>query len=404
MNNRSKQHLAIGVGLFFTVFAGITIFSRAPTFGGSKQDRELAAQREQMSRLKMQLEEAMANLMAKDAELKEAKEKLHRQKVKHKYSNNAANIERLNLLGPDPAVQEVPQYEIHGQGKHYKSLLTIPVGIKSLQSGMVDKIVRKFDFHAFSVMLFHFDDADFSVYEWYDKCVHVYAKGQMKWWFIKRFVTPQLALSYEYIFLFDDDLDVQYFDPIKYLNLMLQHELHLSSPAQKPIPGMPKTSVWQLMMQSPEVSGENPVRKTNFVECASPVVSGRAWECIWGTLQNDLSSGWGYDLLWYSECEHLLRHHTGIVDMLPVIHNSTKSAQGNSGFADRALNEQRVLQERYQTRYHQPGLEKASNKPKPRKRGTKIKRKSGDASDDRVNNIDGVAGNGDDVMSQGKER
>ena len=33
--------------------------------------------------------------------------------------------------------------------------------------------------------------------------------GQMKWWFVKRFLTPAVVTDYEYLFLWDDDLSVR---------------------------------------------------------------------------------------------------------------------------------------------------------------------------------------------------
>lgn len=202
-------------------------------------------------------------------------------------------------------------------------------------------------------MIFHFDDADFTIYEWHDQATHVHHKGQMKWWFVKRFLTPQMVQGYEFLFLWDDDLDVEDLQPLEYLRIARNHQLHLSSPSFSSQSF--DSTYWPIMIvpSGAEKSGK-PVRYTNFVECTAPVVSTRAWDCIWHYLQNDLSSGWGYDLGWYALCNEVLRHHTGLVDVTPITHKSARSAAGKTGFREKASKEQIALLRRFELDLHEP--------------------------------------------------
>jgi len=36
-------------------------------------------------------------------------------------------------------------------------------------------------------------------------------------WFAKRFLHPDIVHEYDYIFLWDEDLDVEHFNPIRYV-------------------------------------------------------------------------------------------------------------------------------------------------------------------------------------------
>jgi hypothetical protein len=55
-------------------------------------------------------------------------------------------------------------------------------------------------------MLLHYDMSDWSQFPWYEHVISIRFPGQMKWWYVKRFVTPEMAESYDYIAVFDDDV------------------------------------------------------------------------------------------------------------------------------------------------------------------------------------------------------
>jgi len=63
-------------------------------------------------------------------------------------------------------------------------------------------------------MLFHYDGrtTEWDEFEWSRRAIHVSAGKQTKWWFAKRFLHPDVVSSYEYIFIWDEDLGVEHFN------------------------------------------------------------------------------------------------------------------------------------------------------------------------------------------------
>ncbi|KAG6778693.1 hypothetical protein POTOM_015036 [Populus tomentosa] len=97
----------------------------------------------------------------------------------------------------------------------HRCLLAIPVGIK--QKDNVDRIVQKFLPENFTVILFHYDgnvDGWWDL-DWSNEAIHIVAKNQTKWWFAKRFLHPAVVSAYDYIFLWDEDLGIEHFNPGK---------------------------------------------------------------------------------------------------------------------------------------------------------------------------------------------
>ncbi|OWM79309.1 hypothetical protein CDL15_Pgr003482 [Punica granatum] len=169
-----------------------------------------------------------------------------------------------------------------------KSLLVLAVGIK--QKEIVDKIVKKFPQSIFVVMLFHYDGVvdDWKNLEWSKHAVHVSAVNQTKWWFAKRFLHPDIVFEYEYIFLWDEDLGVENFDPVGYLSIVKDEGLEISQPALDPV----KSDV-----HHPITSRQSRSRVHRWVEMMAPVFSKAAWRCAWHMVQNDLIHAWGLDQL-----------------------------------------------------------------------------------------------------------
>ncbi|KAL5562882.1 hypothetical protein UlMin_032629 [Ulmus minor] len=94
-----------------------------------------------------------------------------------------------------------------------RNLLVVPVGIE--QKDNVDATVRKFLPANFTIILFHYDgnvDGWWDL-EWSNEAIHIVAQNQTKWWFPKRFLHPDVVSIYDYIFLWDEDLGVEHFNP-----------------------------------------------------------------------------------------------------------------------------------------------------------------------------------------------
>uniref|UniRef100_A0A8R7R6Z3 Uncharacterized protein n=1 Tax=Triticum urartu TaxID=4572 RepID=A0A8R7R6Z3_TRIUA len=67
-------------------------------------------------------------------------------------------------------------------------------------------------------------------FEWSKKVAHVSGRKQTKWWFAKRFLHPSVVVSYDYVFVWDEDLGVYNFAAEPYLDIVRRHGLEISQP------------------------------------------------------------------------------------------------------------------------------------------------------------------------------
>ncbi|KAG9145549.1 hypothetical protein Leryth_025526 [Lithospermum erythrorhizon] len=190
-----------------------------------------------------------------------------------------------------------------------QNLLAMPVGIK--QKHNVDTIVQKFLPENFTIILFHYDgnvDGWWDI-EWSKDAIHVVALNQTKWWFAKRFLHPSVVNIYNYIFLWDEDLGVENFDPGRYLDIVRSEGLEISQPAldrnstgiHHGITVRKRKSRFHRRVYANRgsyrcsASSDGPPC-SGFVEGMAPVFSRAAWRCVWNLIQNDLVHGWGMDM------------------------------------------------------------------------------------------------------------
>lgn len=256
--------------------------------------------------------------------------------------------------------------------KASKSLLAIAVGIK--QKEVVDQIVKKFSSSNFSLMLFHYDGFvnEWSDLSWSDNALHISAANQTKWWFAKRFLHPDIVTEYDYIFLWDEDLDVEHFDPNRYLSIVKREGLEISQPGLD----TSKTPVhYRITARQRKGDVHRRVYQTNggarcfwnstappctgWVEMMAPVFSRASWRCVWHMIQNDLIHAWGLDkMLGY--CAQGDRTQTvGVVDSEYIIHKGlpTLGARGAPGSSTtngrlavrkRSYDEQEIFKDRWE--------------------------------------------------------
>ncbi|XP_065624877.1 uncharacterized protein LOC112036164 isoform X2 [Quercus suber] len=185
-------------------------------------------------------------------------------------------------------------------GYRSRSLLAMPVGIK--QKRNVNAIVQKFLPENFTIILFHYDgklDGWWDL-DWNNKAIHIVAQNQTKWWFAKRFLHPDVVSIYDYIFLWDEDLGVDHFNPERYLDIVKREGLEISQPALDPnstdihhrITIRARTKKFHRRVYDSRGSvkcsdaSEGPPC-TGFVEGMAPVFSRSAWHCTWHLIQGD---------------------------------------------------------------------------------------------------------------------
>ncbi|EEE67421.1 hypothetical protein OsJ_24761 [Oryza sativa Japonica Group] len=202
-----------------------------------------------------------------------------------------------------------------------RCLLAIPAGIDQKRS--VDAIMKKFLPENFTVMLFHYDgNVDgWNDLPWSKSVIHIAASNQTKWWFAKRFLHPSVVSMYEYIFLWDEDLEVDNFHPRRYLNIVKSEGLEISQPGLDP-----KLS---------EIHHRITVRKKGWsfhrwVEGMAPVFSRSAWRCAWHLIQNDLIHGWGIDYKFGYCAQGDRTKNIGVVDSEYIVHRGVQTLGGPS--------------------------------------------------------------------------
>lgn len=242
------------------------------------------------------------------------------------------DLERRPLWGPP-------------KKKSPMNLLGIAVGMKQKQN--VNEMVKKFLLADFAIMLFHYDgNVDgWRDLEWSNSAIHVSAVNQTKWWFAKRFLHPDIVASYEYIFLWDEDLGVEHFDAGRYLSIIKQEGLQISQPAldadksenhYKLTARVINSSVHRraVNVRGPghkclENSMEPPC--TGFVEMMAPVFSRQSWRCVWHMIQNDQVHAWGLDFHSGYCVQGNRSESVGIVDSEYLIHLGIPTLGGSSG-------------------------------------------------------------------------
>ncbi|CAN1243557.1 hypothetical protein LINPERPRIM_LOCUS5725 [Linum perenne] len=195
--------------------------------------------------------------------------------------------------------------------KRSMSLLAIAVGIQ--QKEVVNQIVKKFRSSEFVVMLFHYDGAveKWEDLSWSASAIHISAVNQTKWWFAKRFLHPDIVAEYEYIFLWDEDLGVENFNPSRYLSICKEEGLEISQPALDPS----KSEV-----HHPITARKSKSAVHSWLEMMAPVFSKAAWRCVWYLIQNDLIHAWGLDMQLGYCAQGDRAKNVGVVDSEYIVH------------------------------------------------------------------------------------
>ncbi|KAI3949663.1 hypothetical protein MKW92_008761 [Papaver armeniacum] len=228
-------------------------------------------------------------------------------------------------------------------------LVTFTVGI-----GQTKNIDAAFSSN-FTILLFHYDGktSEWDQFEWSKRAIHVSIRKQTKWYsninlsyllllllyllffqldvirisilllvyvgcgMQKRFLHPDIVSSYEYIFIWDEDLGVEHFNAERYIELVKKHDLAISQRETEEKPG------WCSDPHLPPCAA--------FVEIMAPVFSRDAWRCVWHMIQNDLVHGWGLDFA-LRRCVEPAHEKIGVVDSQWIIHQVIPSlgSQGES--------------------------------------------------------------------------
>ncbi|KAL6657787.1 hypothetical protein ACP70R_005567 [Stipagrostis hirtigluma subsp. patula] len=220
-----------------------------------------------------------------------------------------------------------------------RCLIAIAAGINQKKS--VDAIMKKFLPENFTAILFHYDGNvnGWNDLPWSRSVIHIAASNQTKWWFAKRFLHPAVVSMYQYIFLWDEDLEVDNFNPRRYLNIVKSEGLEISQPGldsklseiHHRITVRRKTGTFhrRVIRANKECSREGPPC-SGWVEGMAPVFSKSAWQCVWHLIQNDLIHGWGIDYKFGYCAQGDRTKNIGVVDSEFIVHRGVQTLGGSA--------------------------------------------------------------------------
>ncbi|XP_027087146.1 uncharacterized protein [Coffea arabica] len=227
-----------------------------------------------------------------------------------------------------------PLWGLPKKSNSSRSLFAMAVGLK--QKEAVDQMVRKFLSSNFVVMLFHYDGVvdGWKDLEWSESVIHVSALHQTKWWFAKRFLHPDIIAEYDYVFLWDEDLGVENFNPERYLSIVKDEGLEISQPAldigqsevHHQITARGRKSNVHRRTYKPGGKGigcdgnSTAPPCTGWIEVMAPVFSRAAWRCVWYLIQNDLIHAWGLDMHLGYCAQGDRTQNIGVVDAEYIVH------------------------------------------------------------------------------------
>ena len=185
-------------------------------------------------------------------------------------------------------------------GTHQASVARVLGALCGARGG--NGTLASFEPTACSVVLFVYDESDWRDVAHATGATVARVRGQMKWWYVKRFLHPDLvpgaSAGYSHVVVLDEDVTLAPgFDASRFFSLAAQLQLDLVQPAHDAQPA--GTRLEAFLVRDPRRGVDSPGGafvgyRTNFVECGPFVaVSARAWPCVWKLLQPDLVTGYG---------------------------------------------------------------------------------------------------------------
>lgn len=177
-------------------------------------------------------------------------------------------------------------------------------------------------------LLFQYEEGDLDV----SALAEVVPDRGFKWQLARRHLGPGVVGNYDFVFYWDDDLDVSGFDPVRFARIMSMNRLSMAQPAIRSDHGLSHPiTARQPVQPAWRISGSEdllPVvgRLTNFVEIMAPAFTAGAWSEFHAYLSEDNRSGWGYD--------YIPLERKGIIDVLPIVHTRPVASIGQDSEDD----------------------------------------------------------------------
>ncbi len=193
-------------------------------------------------------------------------------------------------------------------------LYVSPVGRHGKE--FLKKIISRFGHNKFDYLLLVYDEDPFEE-DIFKRCTIIREKGS-RWYFMKKYATPQLCLNYQYIFVWPDDIDIEDFSCQNFISIMTRNNLQVAQPA-----------LTQRSHASHNLTIKDKSRKigryVDFVEIMVPVFTAESWSIFWHYIDPEKNPwGWGNDELSRSLCGYT---NMGIIDCESVTHTKPFSQE-----------------------------------------------------------------------------
>jgi hypothetical protein len=202
---------------------------------------------------------------------------------------------------------------------------------KSVDKWVSQNILSAFPLHSFDHIIFVHDNSSWHSHPGYQHFIWIHVTGQHRLWYLKRFVLPMIAESYEFLWIIDDDTKLN-FNPLHYQCVVRNLNVSLSAPGR--LTGALSHSITKLDASFSEKLG----RWTDFIETGPiVVVSSLVWQCIYMYIDASTGTGWGLDLIWCNmiteRCLPSSEHKKvcAILDAFGVEHQSTGVSSSGDG-------------------------------------------------------------------------
>jgi hypothetical protein len=218
-----------------------------------------------------------------------------------------------------------------------KSLVVTFWHKRSIDKWVSQNILSAFSLHSFDHIIFVHDNSSWHTHPGYKHFIWIHVEGQHRIWYIKRFVLPMILKSYEFLWIIDDDAQLN-FTPLHYQCVVRNLSISLSAPAR--LSGALSHGLTKV-----DTNFKNQIgRWTDFVETGPVVIlSSLAWQCIYKYLDASTGTGWGLDLIWCNmiaeKClsSSEVKKACAILDVFDVDHQSTGVKSSGDGAPELAI-------------------------------------------------------------------
>jgi hypothetical protein len=202
---------------------------------------------------------------------------------------------------------------------------------KSVDKWVSQNILSAFPLHSFDHIIFVHDNSSWHSHPGYQHFIWIHVTGQHRLWYLKRFVFPTIVESYEFLWIIDDDTQLN-FNPLHYQCVVRNLNILLSAPAR--LTG----ALSHDLTKKNDIFSNQTGRWTDFIETGPiVVVSSLVWQCIYMLIDASTGTGWGIDMIWCNmiteRCLPSSEYNKScaILDVFGVDHQSTDVSSSGDG-------------------------------------------------------------------------